>query len=165
MFCVFIHPYSRACVRVCVYTGDLHLALVAIKEVLPHSRVFCVGVSMGAHVLTKYLIEEGRHARGYLSAGVACCSVWDVGTVNKDTSFIKKMYGMMLMYVLRRSILQNTPGPETLSEEDFHKFKSMREVLTKRKLWTLADFDEHLTIKMLGYDTAEDFYRDSGTHT
>ena len=56
------------------YTGDIYLAIEAIKRELPNSPLMAVGVSMGASIITKYAAEASQTEAGTGLIAVASVS-------------------------------------------------------------------------------------------
>ena len=56
-------------------TGDYHLMVVDILKRFPNTKIVCVGFSMGANLVTKYLGETERSEQ--IMAGISVCQGYD----------------------------------------------------------------------------------------
>ena len=57
-------------------TGDYHLMVTEILKRFPTTKVICVGFSMGANLITKYLGEKYSRSRQIVS-GISVCQGYD----------------------------------------------------------------------------------------
>ena len=57
-------------------TGDYHLMVAEILKRFPTTKVICVGFSMGANLVTKYLGEKYNHSQQII-AGISVCQGYD----------------------------------------------------------------------------------------
>jgi len=56
-------------------TGDYHMIVTDILKRFPSTKIVCVGFSMGANLVTKYLGEEDRSSQ--ILAGISVCQGYD----------------------------------------------------------------------------------------
>ena len=57
-------------------TGDYHLMVTEILKRFPTTKVICVGFSMGANLVTKYLGEKYSRSQQII-AGISVCQGYD----------------------------------------------------------------------------------------
>ena len=57
-------------------TGDYHLMVAEILKRFPSTKVLCVGFSMGANLVTKYLGEKCSQSQQII-AGISVCQGYD----------------------------------------------------------------------------------------
>ena len=93
-------------------TGDLREQLHHIRERLPDSRLYVVGVSAGSGLLVRYLGEEGR--RTPVTAAVALCPGYDTtrAFTRVHRAYDRYMVRMLREYFLDRhaAVLQTVAG-------------------------------------------------------
>jgi predicted alpha/beta-fold hydrolase len=82
-------------------TRDLREQLARIREEVPDSPLYAVGVSAGSALLVRYLGEEGP--RSLLRAGVAYCPGYDIGVAWHR---VPPFYSRMMTRRLKRHFLE-----------------------------------------------------------
>jgi predicted alpha/beta-fold hydrolase len=82
-------------------TRDLREQLARIREEVPDSPLYAVGVSAGSALLVRYLGEEGP--RSLLRAGVAYCPGYDIGVA---WGRVPPFYSRVMTRRLRRHFLE-----------------------------------------------------------
>lgn len=139
-------------------TGDYHLMIKDILKRFPSSKLVCVGFSMGANLVTKYLGEEERH--GQILAGISVCQGYDAKETTKfllGWENLRRFY-LFVMTENMRSILFRW------QKQLFTEEIKQRHDINERNIWsaaTLVELDEAYTRKIGGYTGLEEFYKKS----
>jgi predicted alpha/beta-fold hydrolase len=81
-------------------TDDLREQLARIREQVPDSPLYAVGMSAGSAVLVRYLGEEGPHSM--IRAGVAYCPGYDIGVA---WTRVRPLYDRLMSWRLKQYFL------------------------------------------------------------
>ncbi len=116
------------------------------------ASVCCVGLSLGANVLLKYLGEAGDQAPAQFKAAVALSAPFDLaasaGTF--EQGFFNRLYMRRLIRSLKRKMLM--------------KLKQYPDLIIRKQLeavQTIREFDEWVTAPMHGFANAEEYWQAS----
>jgi predicted alpha/beta-fold hydrolase len=135
------------------YTEDTAQAIAHISQRLPHSRLFALGFSLGANLLTKYCGEMGDNSK--LTAAVALGNPFDFLLCSKMleyTWFRRNFYSKGLC---ANMIKLFSGHREVFSQDSRIDFKK----LLQCKL--LREFDTELTAKTFNYYSCDHYYREA----
>ncbi|KAL6944937.1 hypothetical protein ACO0QE_002379 [Hanseniaspora vineae] len=136
------------------WTDDVRFAVDYLKSIQPERKIYLVGISLGASVLTNYLGQEGDDSKVELGVGISV--PWDMilSWQHLDSSMIGKVYSKYMknncVELLNNNIevLKTTTNPFLkLNAETFKKTEYLR------------DFDNNFTAKMFGFNSAGEYYR------
>jgi len=139
-------------------TGDYHLMVVDILKRFPNTKIVCVGFSMGANLVTKYLGETERSEQ--IMAGISVCQGYDA---KETTKYLLGWEGFRRFYFFimtenMRTILR-TYQKQLFTEEVKQKYE-----INERAIWSaasLVELDEAYTRRISGFATMEEFYKKS----
>ncbi|EEH50202.2 uncharacterized protein PADG_06281 [Paracoccidioides brasiliensis Pb18] len=136
-------------------TWDVRQIVNWVREAFPKRRLFGIGFSLGANILTNYLGEEGASCP--LSAGVICSNPW-----NLEVSAL----------ALQRSWLGLELYSKTMGSNMKKLFEQHVDIISKhprvdveriRKIRYLHEFDRELQGPVWGYPTESAYYRDASS--
>ena len=139
-------------------TSDYGLMVSEILKRFPSTKVICVGFSMGANLVTKFLGEEKRSSN--VIAGISICQGYDAKETTKyllDWEGFRRFY-FFIMTENIRSILRRWQQ-QLFTEEVKQKYE-----INDRAIWsagTLVELDEAYTRRIGGYSNLDEFYRKS----
>ncbi|ODV80337.1 alcohol acyl transferase [Suhomyces tanzawaensis NRRL Y-17324] len=156
---------NRGCCRTKITTGSLYTALATgdIGEVLtdlhekyPERPIYAVGFSFGAIMLANYLGEGTDIVK---AACVVGCG-WDLvdSSYHMDSSWSGRyMFGPALTSFLNKLVQNNfgelsSHNPEVFNKEQLAEGKGLK------KTW---QFDQLFTRKLVGFDSAFEYYREA----
>ena len=133
-------------------TGDLAHVIEVLGSRFPGRTLFAAGVSLGGNVLLKWLGEVGAHAP--LSGAVAVSVPLDLGKcADRIERGFSKVYRRHLVGELHRKIRLK-----------FGAWKESPVDLAALPRWrTFREFDENVTAPLHGFNSAEDYYRQSSS--
>lgn len=130
-------------------TGDLDFVVQLLLTRFPRTPLSIAGVSLGGNVLLKWLGEQG--VRAPVNRAVAISVPFEPGTAASCLQHgFARIYQRFLLSRLRRSVLL--------------KSRSVRMPVTRgqlKKLDSLRHFDQAITAPVHGFESAEDYYRQS----
>lgn len=140
------------------YTEDVREIVNYIHTEHPKAPLFCVGFSLGANILTKYLGEEGEKCPAI--GAVTLCNPFnlDLATAHMDSSFVhreynKRMAKNLVEYVTQHEKKFSQPSlRRQVSVENISKSKSLREFDTN---YILPQFEE--------FSSVQDYYHKSSS--
>jgi len=144
-------------------TGDYHLMVAEILKRFPTTKVICVGFSMGANLVTKYLGEKYNHSQQII-AGISVCQGYDA---KKTTKFLLGWEGLRRVYFFimtenMRAIIRRW------QKQLFTEEVKQRHDINERAIWsaaTLCEVDDIYTRKLAGYSSLDEFYKKSSCVT
>lgn len=160
------------------WTNDIRVAALHIKQNNPGSHMFAVGFSLGANILTKYLGEEKENTPfvGAVSLG----NPFDLMATNEhlESNLIGRFYNSKLtvglvsyarryIHFFQRFQKRSKIFYNFLKKKRNEKQLSlvpgviMQEVLNSK---TVREFDSKLVIKVFGYKSTEEYYRDASSN-
>jgi len=139
-------------------TSDYHLMIEDLLKRFPTNRFICVGFSMGANLVTKYLGEMQRSKS--ILAGISICQGYDA---KEATKYLLAWEGFRRIYFFvmtenMRGILRR--WQKQLFPDDFKQ----KHEINERAIWsaaTLVELDEAYTRRILGCKDLEQFYQKS----
>jgi len=143
-------------------TGDYHLMVNEIVKRFPTTKVICVGFSMGANIVTKYLGEQAKkeaHPNGVI-AGISVCQGYDALATTKlllRWEGFRRFY-FFIMTENMRAIMRR--WQKQLFTEDVKQ----RYDINERAIWsaaTLCELDEAYTRRISGYSNVDELYKKS----
>lgn len=136
------------------WTDDVRFVVNYLKSIQPERKIYLVGISLGASVLTNYLGQEGENSKVELGIGISV--PWDMilSWQHLDSSMIGRVYSKYMknncVELLNNNmdVLETTTNPHLkLNAETFEKTAYLR------------DFDNNFTAKMFGFNSAGEYYR------
>jgi predicted alpha/beta-fold hydrolase len=130
---------------------DLDSAIDLIQEQFPKSKIFAVGFSYGANKIVHYLGLKNIHKRK-INAAVSVGNPYDMLICQRLIS--ESIFEHFILDLLKKN-LNKTKQNITESQEEFFKL----EIEKAEKCKNLKDFDESITRRVLGYKSADDYYR------
>jgi len=139
-------------------TGDYHMIVTDILKRFPSTKIVCVGFSMGANLVTKYLGEEDRSSQ--ILAGISVCQGYDAKETTKHLlgwEGFRRFY-FFIMTENMRTILRRWQK-ELFTEDVKQKYD-----INERAIWSaasLVELDEAYTRRISGFATMEEFYKKS----
>ncbi|PIA13362.1 AB-hydrolase YheT [Coemansia reversa NRRL 1564] len=140
-------------------TSDLHEIVQYISESFPRARLVCIGFSMGANILTRYMGEEGDHSK--LSAAIVISCPFDMliaGRALSTPGFLNdRLFQPSLMATLRRVLERNIDMIKT------SKVGYNIDAVLKAK--RVSDVDDHITAKAYGFSNCWEYYKAASSST
>jgi len=136
-------PLTAPCFNMFGSTDDLRAQLRHIRERLPSSPVYAVGLSAGSGLLVRYLGEEGDGA--LLTAAVALCPGYD--TVRAFPR-VHRTYDRYLLRLLREYFLER-------HQAVLEPIAGYADVLASR---SLVEFQER-GFRLFGFASAAEYHR------
>ncbi len=131
----------------CGETNDLNFVIEHIKKSYPDRAMHCVGFSLGANVLLKWLGENND--KEYLTSAIAVSVPFDLEpTANFLNSNSSRFYQWLLLRELKSYYFEkykNRPAPITLEKV--------------AKISTFWEYDETITAPLYGFDSALHYYQ------
>jgi uncharacterized protein len=139
------------------WTEDVRTVAREVRRRAGTGRVFAAGFSLGAGILTKYLVEEGSEAS--FDGAVALCPSFDFV---KSISRLEQPWFSHIYNPVMRSALVKYFSTHWRTIEHFGNPSGLDpEVISRAQ--TVRDFDQATVAPMFGYDGAWDYYRDAST--
>ncbi|KAF8717142.1 hypothetical protein HU200_026259 [Digitaria exilis] len=136
----------------CFYNGgwteDIREVIKYLHHRYPKTPLFCVGTSIGANIVVKYLGEEGKNTP--LAGAASICSPWDllIGDRFISRKLVQRIYDKALAIGLKGYAKLHQPVLARLANwEGIRKSRSIRE------------FDHHATCVVARYETVDTYYR------
>ncbi|KAL6840129.1 hypothetical protein ACP4OV_029939 [Aristida adscensionis] len=136
----------------CFYNGgwteDIREVINYLHHKYPKTSLFCVGTSIGANILVKYLGEEGENTP--VAGAASICSPWDllIGDRFISRKLVQRIYDKALAIGLKGYAKLHQPVLARLANwEGIRKSRSIRE------------FDHHATCIVARYETVDTYYR------
>jgi abhydrolase domain-containing protein 15 len=124
---------------------DLEHAIAHVEKAFPDSQLFGIGCSAGAGLLCSYLCELGDDSR--LEAGVLISpgyNAFDLFCRGK----INRVYDFLMTFTLKQFLLRHK---DELSD--------VVDVSGALKATSIREFDEHVYMKMHGYEDLESYWK------
>ncbi|PWZ31739.1 Embryogenesis-associated protein EMB8 [Zea mays] len=136
----------------CFYNGgwteDVREVITYLHHRYPKTTLFCIGTSIGANIVVKYLGEEGENTP--IAGAVSICSPWDllIGDRFISRKLVQRIYDKALAIGLKGYAKLHQPVLARLANwEGIKKSRSIRE------------FDHHATCVVSRYETVDTYYR------
>ncbi|KAL5226523.1 hypothetical protein ABZP36_014788 [Zizania latifolia] len=130
------------------WTEDLREVINYLHHKYPKAPMFCVGTSIGANILVKYLGEEGENTP--VAGAASICSPWDLVVCDRFISrkLVQRFYDKALAFGLKGYAKLHQPVLARLANwEGIKKSRSIRE------------FDHHATCAVAKFETVDTYYR------
>ncbi|KAI2804331.1 hypothetical protein RDWZM_007771 [Blomia tropicalis] len=133
---------------------DLEQTIKHIRNSNPDCRLIATGISMGATILTGYLVSSG--SKSMVDAAFLISMCWDfmAGKINLTNGPLNRALNQQLAKSLVQVVLNNRKW----YENDVYDIEHIAQCDT------LGKFDRAFTIKMFGFKTIDDYYR-AATYT
>ncbi|XP_066310301.1 embryogenesis-associated protein EMB8-like isoform X1 [Miscanthus floridulus] len=135
----------------CFYNGgwteDVREVIKYLHDRYPKTPLFCIGTSIGANIVVKYL-GEGENTP--VAGAVSICSPWDllIGDRFISRKLVQRIYDKGLAIGLKGYAKLHQPILARLANwEGIKKSRSIRE------------FDHHATCVIARYETVDTYYR------
>ncbi|KAK9832174.1 hypothetical protein WJX74_001666 [Apatococcus lobatus] len=141
------------------FTDDAHLAVETINRQYPNAKLTAVGFSLGSIILTKYLGEaDSGHWEPEgdgIAAAVAISSPFCLESAGRFLArpwTIAWLYNLIIAYRLKmygkwhHHVFKDCERLEHVSEK-------------QRQFWTIGQFDERIMSKMMGFQSAQEYYQ------
>ncbi|GAV55317.1 hypothetical protein ZYGR_0AS06410 [Zygosaccharomyces rouxii] len=151
-------------------TGDLKEFLARAKAKNPQRKIYAVGFSFGASLLSMYLGETGSESN--LTAAVTLCCPWDFVVCSekmKKDYWSKNLFSKAITQFLVRLVqvnfreLESPEGSKPEFQPDIENpclYMCTKSNLKKAKSFTqMAEFDGTFTAPSMGFHSAEEYYR------
>jgi len=147
----------------CGNTGDYHLMVAEILKRFPTTKVLCVGFSMGANLVTKYLGEKYSRSQQII-AGISVCQGYDA---KETTKFLLRWEGLrrVYFYIMTENIRAII---RRWQKQLFTEEVKRRHDINERAIWsaaTLCEVDDIYTRRIAGYSSLDEFYKKSSCIT
>ncbi|KAF0919322.1 hypothetical protein E2562_029172 [Oryza meyeriana var. granulata] len=130
------------------WTEDLREVINYLDHEYPNAPMLCVGTSIGANILVKYLGEEGENTP--VAGAASICSPWDLVVCDRfiTRKLVQRFYDKALAFGLKGYAKLHQPVLARIANwEDITKSRSIRE------------FDHHATCIVAKYETVDTYYR------
>ena len=140
------------------WTNDIRHCVNDLRSRFPNRKLYIVGFSLGASVMTNYIGEEG--ANSYIKCAVALGNPWDLTHSSyyiNNTKMGARFYSPALA--------QNLVDLSKSHMEMLKKDPKMRERYESKmvNINTVEQFDNFFTAPMFGYNTATEYYRNASS--
>ncbi|RLN25113.1 embryogenesis-associated protein EMB8-like [Panicum miliaceum] len=136
----------------CFYNGgwteDVREVIKYLHHRYPKTPLFCIGTSIGANIVVKYLGEEGENTP--VAGAASICSPWDllIGDRFISRKLVQRIYDKALAIGLKGYAKLHQPVLARLANwEGIKKSRSIRE------------FDHYATCVVARYETVDTYYR------
>ncbi|MBI3545434.1 MAG: hydrolase [Gammaproteobacteria bacterium] len=127
-------------------TGDLAFFVDSLRRREPRTRLATVGYSLGGNVLLKWLGTTREQAPLSAAVAVSVPFVLRYASERLQQGF-SRLYQWKLMRTMRASVMQKQRRMDMpLRIQDITTLKNFR------------DFDEHVTARLHGFDSADHYY-------
>lgn len=131
---------------------DLSLALQSIKQQYPESQIVATGVSLGGILLCRYLTQTGHNSVVDVAVLISVCFDFLAGCQSMEKYGLNYYLNQHLTRSLISLVEEHQYILEPLDQIDYNEVLSVK---------SLREFDEKLSIRMWGYESVEDYYRDA----
>ncbi|PGH32138.1 hypothetical protein GX50_05099 [[Emmonsia] crescens] len=136
-------------------TWDVRQIVGWVREAFPQRRLFGIGFSLGANILTNYLGEEGASCP--LAASVICSSPW-----NLEVTSLALQRTWLGLEVYSKTMGSNMKKLFELHVDEISKHPRIN-VERVRNIKYLHEFDRELQGPVWGYPTETAYYRDASS--
>lgn len=133
---------------------DLEYVLNYMKSKYPKARIVATGVSLGGIVLCRYLVKSSTNSLVDAAMLISVCYDLLAGNDSMNRYGLNIALNNHLARSLRRVVREHKDTLETLETID------LKEVM---KSSTLQEFDERFTIKMWGFHSTTEYYREASS--
>nr|XP_039257873.1 phospholipase ABHD3-like [Styela clava] len=132
------------------HTSDLATLVDVVHERFPNAKLYCIGASLGALIVGRYMSERGDDVR--IDAGLLfACSFHPPICMEEFELWSNKL---LLNFQVTQGLKENY-------RRHSHVFESVVDHEKVEKSAFLRDFDTHFTAPVFGYKTTEDYFNDS----
>lgn len=144
--------YCAAC------CDDLAVAIDVIKSQHANSQLIVAGFSLGAIMLTKYLVKSGSQAK--VAAALMVSMPFDIIALDKS---LHSMRNFGLNYITNKLLTMKLVAIVTTHADVFAKCSKINydQVINSR---SVKEFDENFNVKIFGFESTEDYYRESSNY-
>lgn len=134
-------------------TTDLAFALNHLSASFTNTPFLLAGVSLGGNVLLKYLGEQGDRISPRVLAAAAVSVPYDLGRSadHIDRGFAKVYQQSFINSLKAKAIAKADAFPDLGDREGLGSIRTIR------------DFDNRITAPVHGFDSADDYYRQSSS--
>ncbi|ORY48247.1 alpha/beta-hydrolase [Rhizoclosmatium globosum] len=144
------------------YTEDVRLIVRHIKSKNSTCPLIGIGYSLGANIILKYVGEEGSNCPLLTAVSVANPHDFNLGINLLHSTFLGRFYSRIMTHELinifnkHAHMFENKDVQAPLQSEPISPTKV-------KSASFLHDFDEHLTRRVFGYRSVNEFYRMGGS--
>ena len=124
--------------------ADLSEAIAHVQERFPQAPLYGIGFSAGSGLLTSYLGEKGSKSK--LDAGVLISPGYDALDLFCNGG-IHPMYDFLMTFSLKGLLMRHK-----------EELKDVVDVQSALKAKTVKEFDQHVSMKMHGYESLESYW-------
>lgn len=140
-------------------TSDVRNVVKRIRAQLnPDTPLFCVGFSLGAGILAKYIAEDGEALQGTVTAAVACCGSYDM------VKTTQKMEGWFHALTYNKKLASNLANFAAVNRHralvDPSFFPPQDDLASCS---TVRQFDAKSIVPMFGYRDEWHYYTDASS--
>lgn len=130
------------------WTEDIKKVISHIQNQHPEAPLFCIGTSLGANILVKYLGEDGVNVP--LVGAAAICSPWDLLLCDRfmNRRLVQNLYNRVLAVGLQ--------GFAQLHQSILSRLVDLESIQKSR---SVRDFDNHATRVLGNHETVDTYYR------
>ena len=131
--------------------NDFIITIEFIKKNYPNYKMFAIGTSHGANLMTKYLgiVKDDTPLIGAVSVG----NYFDLYTGSKKCgAFWNFTLAKILIMALKKQVKEFQNLPENFKNLEINKALSQKNTTTE-------EFDEFFTRRLLGYQSIDEYYR------
>ncbi|QLL31009.1 hypothetical protein HG536_0A08240 [Torulaspora globosa] len=140
------------------WTNDIRFCVNELRSRFPNRRLYMVGFSLGASVLSNYIGEEAENSQ--IDCAVALGNPWDLAHSSyyiNNTKMGAKFYSPALAQNL---VDLSKTHMEVLKT---HSKLGKRYETKMTNIHTVEHFDNLFTAPMFGYNTATEYYRNASS--
>lgn len=170
------HPFdcvvlnSRGCARTpittpqlfcAIWTDDIRRFVQILHKEQPGRRLYLVGFSLGASILANYLGQQGslatNDALNRVEGAIIVANPWDLNHSNQylNTSFMgQKVYSPVMAKNLINLVKHHK---DVLAQSPVFDYEN------RKKVHTIAEFDDYFTAPLFGFDSSKDYYRSASS--
>lgn len=130
-------------------SAEIGGVLARLRQRLPHTPLYAVGISLGGNALLKWLGETGGAAGQYVSGAAAVSAPLDMNAAGKalDRGFNRRVYTAHFLATLKKKSLAKA-----------QRFPGLLDAGAIRAATTFREFDTLVTAKLHGFRDAEDYW-------
>lgn len=140
------------------WTNDIRYCVNDLRSRFPNRKLYMVGFSLGASIMSNYIGEEGD--RSQIECAVALGNPWDLSHSSyyiNNTRMGEKFYSP----ALARNLVDLSKQHINILEQNLNLRKNYETKL--ENIHTVEEFDNLFTAPMFGYNTATEYYRNASS--
>lgn len=139
-----------------LWTDDIRYLVNDLKSRSPSRSIYAVGYSLGATILSNYIGQEAEKCP--LTAACIMANPWDMmeSSFALHRSWIGKYIYSPVMCQNLKKLVTNNLQPLMKNPDFAHTYEERFD-----KIKTLIDFDNNFTLRMFGFNTAFEYYRNA----